>query len=64
MKPLEEMLSDPEAVANVNFWLRELHAAAALAGMLASPDFQDPKEELARAAYALADAMLAEREKK
>lgn len=48
--------------------LRDLFAAAALAGMNAcstiAPDFIENEEEVAGRCYEMADAMLAEREKR
>lgn len=44
--------------------LRDWFAGQAIAGYCAAPDMIDPTEErLAKAAYAIADAMLAERER-
>ena len=45
------------------YTLRDLFAAAALAGMYADPNECDSAEELAAYAYEAADAMLKEREK-
>lgn len=46
-----------------DFTLRDLFAAAAMAGQEACPDDDRAAEEIARIAYMTADAMLAERAK-